>query len=51
MAPEFLVGENQTKAVDIWALGVMTFEFLNGVPPFNAETITDVFKKIQAGDI
>ncbi len=47
MAPEILDGKKHTKAVDIWALGIMTFEFLAGIPPFNSETIPEIFTKIQ----
>lgn len=34
------------KAVDWWALGVITFEFLTGIPPFNAETPQQIFENI-----
>jgi serine/threonine protein kinase len=34
------------KPVDWWALGVMTYEFLTGIPPFNAETPQQIFENI-----
>ena len=30
MAPEVLFGQNHTYGIDYFALGVMTFEFMNG---------------------
>ena len=51
LAPEVLLGLPHTQAVDWWALGVLMFEFLNGYPPFDGETVQDVFKEIFAGSI
>lgn len=34
MAPEVVSGENQSSAVDSWALGILLFELLYGAPPF-----------------
>lgn len=34
LPPEMVNGEQHDKAVDLWALGVLCFEFLEGVPPF-----------------
>jgi serine/threonine-protein kinase RIM15 len=34
-----------------WALGVITYEFLYGVPPFHAETPEKVFENILSGHI
>jgi serine/threonine protein kinase len=48
LSPEVLLGTGHSEAVDFWALGVMTYEFLLGVPPFNAETPELIFQKILA---
>jgi serine/threonine protein kinase len=37
MAPEVLRREVYTKAVDWWALGVLMYEMLTGLPPFYSE--------------
>ena len=34
LAPEMLQGESYAESVDIWAVGVLMFEFLAGVTPF-----------------
>jgi len=38
-------------AVVQWALGVITYEFLYGIPPFHAETPEKVFENILSGHI
>jgi len=51
LAPEMLLGTGHGPEVDWWALGVMIYEFLTGVPPFNAETPEDIFDRILRRDI
>ena len=51
IAPEVLKGqvqENMAFAVDWWALGIIMYEMLCGIPPFNDDTKEKVFAKIQA---
>ncbi|KAK1926705.1 kinase-like domain-containing protein [Papiliotrema laurentii] len=38
VAPEMILGQPYGRAVDIWALGVLTYEFLCGEEPFAADT-------------
>lgn len=38
LAPELLLGAGHGPEVDWWSLGVVTYEFITGVPPFNADT-------------
>lgn len=48
MAPEILEGEGLLNPVlDWWSVGIMLFEFLVGVPPFNDENIDLVFDNIR----
>eukprot|EP01117_Protostelium_nocturnum_P007673 TRINITY_DN2755_c0_g1_i1.p1 TRINITY_DN2755_c0_g1~~TRINITY_DN2755_c0_g1_i1.p1 ORF type:complete len:174 (+),score=33.19 TRINITY_DN2755_c0_g1_i1:69-590(+) len=42
---------NSDYAVDWWALGVVLYEFLVGIPPFNDETPALVFEHILNRDI
>lgn len=52
LAPETILGlRGDDAAVDWWALGVITYEFLYGIPPFHAETPEKVFENILSGHI
>jgi serine/threonine protein kinase len=46
LAPEVLLGTGHSFSVDWWALGVIVFEFLTGIPPFNDETEQNIFENI-----
>ena len=48
LSPEILLGRRHGEAVDWWALGVITFEFLCGYPPFTAESPEKIFQNILA---
>ena len=42
-APEMILRNEQHKSLDIWALGILLFEMLTGVPPFIAFNEKDLF--------
>lgn len=45
--PEIIKGQNfNNPKWDFWSLGVMLFEFLTGIPPFNDDTIDLIFDNI-----
>jgi serum/glucocorticoid-regulated kinase 2 len=46
LAPELLLGDGYTKAVDWWTLGILLFEMLTGLPPFYDENVKEMYKKI-----
>ncbi|KAI7864969.1 hypothetical protein BDF14DRAFT_1883812 [Spinellus fusiger] len=46
IAPESILGTGEDTMVDWWALGVICYEFLYGIPPFHAETPDKVFENI-----
>ncbi|KAI8806769.1 kinase-like domain-containing protein, partial [Cladochytrium replicatum] len=51
LAPESILGLGQDAGVDWWALGVILYEFLFGIPPFHADTPQEVFENILARKI
>ncbi|KAJ3106270.1 hypothetical protein HDU97_006721 [Phlyctochytrium planicorne] len=48
LAPESILGLGQDAGVDWWALGVILYEFIYGIPPFHAPTPQEVFENILA---
>lgn len=47
IAPEMILGTDvRGKTVDLWGIGVILFEFLTGVPPFNDDTPDKIFENI-----
>ena len=38
LSPEILLGQEHSFGVDWWALGIILFEFLTGLPPFTGDT-------------
>ncbi|CAG9462493.1 unnamed protein product [Pedinophyceae sp. YPF-701] len=51
VAPEILLGHPHGVEVDWWAVGVMVYELVVGVPPFNADTPEEIFDNILERDI
>ena len=51
LAPEVLLCEPYGPEVDWWALGVVVFELLVGVPPFHAASPVKIFENILSNDI
>eukprot|EP00300_Choanocystis_sp_HF-7_P011142 c17325_g1_i2.p1 GENE.c17325_g1_i2~~c17325_g1_i2.p1 ORF type:complete len:534 (-),score=101.81 c17325_g1_i2:1106-2494(-) len=46
LAPEILLNIGNDEATDWWALGVVMFEFMTGITPFNAPTPEAIFDNI-----
>lgn len=49
LAPEIILNEGHDNAVDYWALGVLIYEMVAGVPPFYAEDPMATYEKILGG--
>ncbi|KRX57469.1 Aurora kinase A-A, partial [Trichinella sp. T9] len=47
LPPEMISGQPHGDAVDLWSLGVLLFEFLNGKPPFYSESQHSTFRRIR----
>ena len=44
-------GQAHDKAVDIWSLGVLCYEFLVGSPPFESQGHSETYKRIAKVDL
>ena len=49
-APQLLRKNRYTYKVDVWALGIMTYEMLMGRTPFHSYEMRDLIAKINKGD-
>ena len=47
MAFEIFKGEPQTLKTDIWALGIILYEFFHKRSPFGSRNMPDIIKKIK----
>ena len=51
MAPEIILkGKKYNQQVDVWAIGVITFQLLVGFLPFMAENYDKFLEVVDAGD-
>merc|ERR1712093_506122 len=51
LAPEMIMGSVHDHTVDLWSLGVLCYEFLFGLPPFEAIGTIDTYNKILKLDL
>ena len=51
IAPEILLNQGHGKAVDWWTLGILLYEMLVGVDPFNDDDPMQIYQKIIKGSI
>lgn len=48
IAPEVLNGQSVSNpSLDWWAFGVIMYELLVGIPPFNDESVPKIFENIK----
>ena len=50
MAPELVGNYNYNNKVDIWAVGILTYEFLHGYSPFRAYNSKEILRNIKRGN-
>lgn len=51
LAPEIITHEGHGKAVDWWSLGILIYEMIVGMPPFQGRALNEVFGKILEGKV
>mmetsp|Transcript_2437 Transcript_2437/g.4088 ORF Transcript_2437/g.4088 Transcript_2437/m.4088 type:complete len:323 (+) Transcript_2437:166-1134(+) len=51
LPPEMVEGRAHDQTVDSWSLGVLTYEFLFGIPPFEAPGHQDTYRRIVRVDL
>jgi len=51
LAPEIVLGKHHDEKVDNWSLGVLTYEFIVGRPPFEADGNKATYLRIKAGEL
>ena len=51
LPPEMVEGQEHDEKVDLWALGVLCYEFLCGSPPFETPSNEDTYSRICKVDI
>ena len=51
LAPEMIARGTHDEAIDIWALGILAYEFIAGRPPFEAEGSLETYRRIAKVDL
>ena len=51
LAPEILLNKGHGKPVDWWTFGVLLYEMLAGIDPFNDEDAMMIYQKILKGKL
>lgn len=51
LAPEVICDEAHDKEVDWWALGILTYEMMHGLPPFFSSNVQDMYDKIESSPV
>tara|TARA_B110000285_G_C15085292_1_gene595868 strand:- start:352 stop:612 length:261 start_codon:yes stop_codon:yes gene_type:complete len=49
LAPEMIEGTGHDHSLDWWALGILVYEMLIGIPPFYNKNQHVMYEKIQKG--
>lgn len=46
LPPEMVEGRTHSEKVDLWCIGILCFECLNGQPPFESPNTSETYKRI-----
>ena len=48
MAPEMIMGEAHTQKIDVWSLGILLYEMIEGHPPFSGHSKEEVISSMNS---
>ena len=51
LPPEMIEGKDHNQNVDLWSLGILCYEFLVGVPPFEEQGNQHTYRRIATVDL
>ena len=51
LSPELITSREYDDKVDVWALGVLTYELIVNSPPFEEDSKDSTYKRIVSGDL
>jgi protein kinase A len=51
LAPEVLLNKGHSKPVDWWTLGILLYEMIAGIDPFNADDPMQIYQNILKGKV
>jgi serine/threonine protein kinase len=51
MPPEVMQGMSYDNRIDIWCVGILTFELLAGKPPFERKSATEAYHQLFTGNV
>lgn len=51
MSPEVVYQKSHNSKIDIWALGILLYEMLHGLPPFKAKSMQDIKRELDIKNI
>jgi len=49
IAPEVLAKKGHSEASEVWSIGCMVYALLEGVPPFETDSVKDTYERIRRG--
>ena len=47
LPPEMVSRSSYDRSVDVWSIGILTYEFLTGGPPFESDSNEKTFERIK----